>query len=93
MYGCLVINTALGEAFELRAPGGWKLIHSTNVPLARGRSDGKLRSDRPAKLTTLAGQFAIADWPRETADVIIASRMAPGEVARMFRDALDRRIQ
>jgi hypothetical protein len=32
VYVCLVINTALGEALELGAPGRRKLVHSTNVP-------------------------------------------------------------
>src|SRR5579872_1970656 len=40
VYGCLVINAALGEAFELSAPGGCKVVHLTNVPprIVDGRS-------------------------------------------------------
>src|SRR5207237_2836640 len=31
VYGCFVVNTAFGQAFDSGSAGNWKLVHSTNL--------------------------------------------------------------
>jgi hypothetical protein len=64
------------------------------LALALGRIAVKLSAYADADASRAAAHIRttiqIADWPRETADALIAHGVPPGAVARMFASSLDR---